>query len=300
MKKFISNMPILGAQILISQILILFILILYPTKTYTINTHTINTSFLNYFFKKKAHPTKIFSTKIKNATETLLNETLEKTKNIIYTLIGPRKSDMLDATLKISIIAVTTAITGYAIKKITTNNKTKQKELAENKAKINGIIENFNFNSPGQENKLLNTNFNNNSNNIYYDNYYTQALEQNRSSSMFVDNKKWALWQNDMPFLELLQIPQAILFQKLIQDIKKIYKSSNQENIIENKYLLDLFIKDIESEIYEYQKKYNIILISNNFDKKQECLLKIKDNIKKLIYLKNTADYWINKQMNFS
>ena len=253
----------------ISKLLVLILFLL------TTNTCAINISLFSYLFKKQESPTKIFFNNIKSATTTLISDTLDKSKNIIYSIIGPKKGDVIDATLKISAVAALAAATTYAIIKIAKSKKNKEKELAKNNALINSIIENFDFNAPGK------------------------VFEQNRSL-VFGDKKKWALWPSDIPFLALLQIPQEVLFQKLMQDIKIFYKANNtqnnsQENMSETKYLLDLFTKDIDIEIADYQRKYNIILISNNFEKKQECLVKIKDNIKKLIYLKSTATHWVNK-----
>jgi stalled ribosome rescue protein Dom34 len=90
--------------------------------------------------------------------------------------------------------------------------------------------------------------------------------------------------------LTLVRIPKDLLIEKLVSEIKKTYKTDkNSNDILEKIYAIDNFISDIESEIADYQKKYNIILIGN-FEKRDECLEKIKDNIKKLIYLKNCAN----------
>lgn len=124
--------------------------------------------------------------------------------------------------------------------------------------------------------------------------FYGQQQDWDKKFQLFAERKKWALWPTEMSFLKMIEIPLDILLERLIDDIKSTYKEG--ENLNSNK-AIENFIKDIENELADYKRKYNIILIGN-IDRKDECLTKIKDNIKKLIYLKNSILTWANKNLD--
>lgn len=214
------------------------------------NTCTIAKIRIDQYITKNA---KIFITKAKNSANIVMINGFNSSRKYVGKLFGFKEKSTLDKTLIYSgIIAMCSILTYAAIKVVEKLNTIKEQNKIHENEKINQIIENLD-------------------------------QDINKKST----KTKWALWPNEIPFLTLVRIPKDLLLEKLLLDIQKTYKADkNSSDIVEKNYAIESFINDIEKEISDYQKKYNIILIGN-FEKKYECIEKIQDNIKKLIYLKN-------------
>jgi len=110
-------------------------------------------------------------------------------------------------------------------------------------------------------------------------------------------NGKWGSWKKDIPFADLLAVPQKNLAQQLIDDIKTIYL--NAENATNQLAPLIEFLKAIDKELKQEQRslKINSFIETTRIEKAfpiKPNTQSIKEKIQRLTYLKNLFTTWLS------
>jgi len=110
-------------------------------------------------------------------------------------------------------------------------------------------------------------------------------------------NGKWCSWKKDVPFADLLAVPQKELAQQLIDDIKTVYL--NAANATNQLTPLIEFLKAIEQELKSLQRSLRVhtfietTRIEKIFPIKPSSQI-MKEKIQRLTYLKNLFSTWLS------